>query len=253
MNWEEKDWMIEDLNFAAKRKVNNKSSWRIPHIIGAFYSTKMNRTVEYESLAEYFFYLFLEIDKQTKRYYTQPIEVDIPYIDKERNKKSWIHVPDVLIFRQGAIPKLVQIKGANSNLESERLKIVNRFCVKYANLKGWDYKIIYPKALPKEILRNIRFLSSYTKKRSYYDTIIDEAIERLRFHESMTIYELAYSFIAKTDVYQVIPSIYFLIATGVIYADLASPINTESIIYLCARSNNMDMCDIGEKLINEGS
>ena len=63
MNYKNKTWEQEDKEFYPKRKVNNKASWKIHHIIGSFYSERMARIVEYESMGEYIFYSILELDK----------------------------------------------------------------------------------------------------------------------------------------------------------------------------------------------
>ncbi|MGF9645011.1 hypothetical protein AAIH69_18590 [Paenibacillus sp. MABNS29] len=110
--WNNKNWLQEDQEFSPKRRVDNKISWQRPHIIGSFHSRKMKRTVECHSLNECLFYYFLEVDVSTLYYYVQPVEVPIPYKTKKLEKKFWLHVPDVLVFRNGYPPLLYQIKEA---------------------------------------------------------------------------------------------------------------------------------------------
>ncbi len=52
MHWIGKSWEKEDVEFAPKRKADNKDSKQRPHVIGAFHSHKMNLIAEYESLTE---------------------------------------------------------------------------------------------------------------------------------------------------------------------------------------------------------
>jgi hypothetical protein len=52
------------------------------------------------------------MDVSTLYYYVQPVEVPIPYKTKKLEKKFWLHVPDVLVFRNGYPPLLYQIKEA---------------------------------------------------------------------------------------------------------------------------------------------
>jgi hypothetical protein len=81
VNWDKKSWEFEDIKYAPKRKVQNKISWRKPHLIGSFYSHKMKVVVEYESLNEYIFYCLLELDKKTIKYYVQQVKIIINTIN----------------------------------------------------------------------------------------------------------------------------------------------------------------------------
>lgn len=54
-NWLNKTWEKEDIEFAPKRKVNNKQSRYIHHNSGYLYSLKMKRHVGYESLCYFIF------------------------------------------------------------------------------------------------------------------------------------------------------------------------------------------------------
>lgn len=93
------NWAEEDKLFMPKRKVNNRNSYSHPHIISSFYSQKMQRVVEYESLGERLFYYYLELDHALIRYYVQPVEVPMP--KKNDLEDPWFHIPDELVFRIG--------------------------------------------------------------------------------------------------------------------------------------------------------
>jgi hypothetical protein len=68
-------WEEYDMKFKPKRKVNNKSSNALLHIMCTFHSSKMNRSIEYESINEFILYSILELDRNTLRYYVQPLEI----------------------------------------------------------------------------------------------------------------------------------------------------------------------------------
>jgi hypothetical protein len=55
------NWKEEEMDYFPKRRVNNKLSWKIHHLMGSFYSNKMKRTIEYESMGECLFYYTLEL------------------------------------------------------------------------------------------------------------------------------------------------------------------------------------------------
>lgn len=227
MDYSKNTWKMEDIKYSPKRKVNNRASRRMPHIMGAFYADKMERVVEYESLNESIFCFLLEIDRFTKRYYVQPVEVPIIHINEKREKEHWIHVPDVLVFRQGLKPQLFQIKDT-SYIEDEKSRLVNHFCEKYCMLQNWEYHIIQPKQLSAVIIKNLRFLVGFTSKRSYYDYWIPELIYRLSLFEKVEIFDFAKSFSDKINTLQVLPMIYHLIAIGEFEVDIKMEIGWSS-------------------------
>lgn len=220
-------WENEDIEFLPKRKVNNKGSWNRAYIIGTFYSNKMKKEIEYESLNEFIFYAFLELDVKTIRYYVQPLEIDISYIDSDGNKKTWSHIPDVLVFRQDMFPTIYQIKDPKST-ETDKLRLINKACFKYAGSRHWEYRVIYPKTLPKNFINNINFLFGFLKKRKSYDLWTSKLIERLTNLQRVSISDLATSFSEEIDPLLILPIVYHLIATGIFYVDLYVKINEYS-------------------------
>lgn len=77
----------------------------------------MNRVVEYHSLNECLFFFLLELDSSTVRYYVQQINMGIQFFDDQGNKKTWSYVPDVLVFKNGFVPLLYQIKEEIDQLQ----------------------------------------------------------------------------------------------------------------------------------------
>ncbi|WDL98898.1 hypothetical protein [Alicyclobacillus sp. ALC3] len=198
MHWIGKAWEKEDVEFAPKRKVDNRDSKQRPHVIGAFHSHKMNVVAEYESLTEWAFYSLLELERDTVRYYVQPVRIHVPYTDDFGNLKSWTHVPDVLVFREGSIPHLYQTKESPDDSEA-KLKIIDKACERYATSHGWNYTVIYPKSLPKVVSRNIDLLAGFTKKRRWFESYAPQIISKLRFIGRASITELSQSFIPQYD------------------------------------------------------
>lgn len=226
MDWTSKSWNEEDEQFSPKRKVDNKLSWIIHHLIGSFHSVKMDRTVMYESLGECLFYFYLELDHSVMRYYDQPVEVKFRSLKKDGDIKEWVHVPDVLVFRNGSTPFLYQIKENPSNTPKHEL--INRRCIGYANEKGWVYKVIYPKQIPKTILRNIKFLHASLKNRKWFDEWIPIVVMRLKYLRTITILDLAKSFSPEISPLFVLPVIYHLIAKGVFTTNIYQEIDEYS-------------------------
>ncbi|HEY2492284.1 MAG TPA: TnsA endonuclease N-terminal domain-containing protein [Paenibacillus sp.] len=231
MDWGMECWERKDELYAPKRKVNNRGSKQHPHIIVGFYSEKMDRSIEYESLAERLYYYFLELDHEVKRYYVQPVEVPIPVGDKKSEDKFWMHVPDVLVFRQGSIPLLYQVKS-EENSDDLRLQVKNHYCELYADRNNWKYHVIYPKTLPPTLQRNIRFLKGFLKERYYYDKWRQITIHRLSILGNTTIQSLSESLKDHTDPLLIKPLIFHLIAHGFINLDVQREINSRSEIHL---------------------
>lgn len=240
------EWEWEDRLYAPKRSVNNKSSKKIPHSKGLFYSNKMERTVEYESLAECLFYFMLELDPGTTRYYVQPVEIEIPFYNKERDLCSWPHIPDVLVFRSQKQPCLFQIKASRDDVS--QIDHINKCCKRHADQQGWTYRVVYPKELTNDFRYNLNFLMSFTRKSPYYQEFIDEILDKLTFYQSIPIDELAASFRMKINPMFLLPVIYFLIGRGDIKADFHQKITTQSKISLAD-----EVLTIGDFFLEEGN
>lgn len=238
MHWIGKSWEKENVEFAPKRKVDNKGSRKRPHVIGAFHSHMMNVVVEYESLNEWAFYSLLELDTNTVRYYVQPVQIHVPYTDDVGNLKSWLHVSDVLVFREGSIPHLYQIKESPNNSD-KKLKIINKACEKYAASRGWGYTVIYPKSLPKVVSMNIDLLAGFTKTRKWFHSYSPQVISKLRFVGEASITELSQSFIPQYDPLLVLPVIYHLIATGYLWVNIDEPITEYSTVRILSETNQL--------------
>lgn len=215
------DWHKIDDTFSPKRKVKNTFAGKFPHMIGSFFSEKNKRNVEYESLSENYAFSLFELDPQVVRYYVQPIEIQVPYIDKNGIKKAWNHHPDVLVFRQGSCPHLFQIKNTKELILNQKHEVIDKTCLRYAYSQGWMYYTVHPKEMSETVLTNIKFLSGFLKKRNGYDSIIPELINKIESDNILNIAELVQKSNLGVDSYQLLPAVYHLIAINTFYFDLA--------------------------------
>ncbi|WP_025693121.1 PDDEXK family nuclease [Paenibacillus zanthoxyli] len=225
MEWKNRIWVNEDNLYSPKRKVNNRRSHFHPHIIGSFFSQKNLRPVEYESLSERLFYYYLELDSEVIRYYVQPIEV--PIYD---GKEEWIHIPDVLVFKQRFNPLLYQVKLEPEETPNEHVEICNRYCRAYVLEENWEYHVIYPKELPETLSYNLRLLKGFLKERKYYPQWCESINYRLCCIESCSIENLASTFTDAIDPLLIKPLIFHLIAKGTFLTDVNEKITSQSII-----------------------
>jgi hypothetical protein len=239
MDCENTNWKEYDGIYYPKRKVNNHASWKIHHMIGVFYSNKMETAVEYESFGELLAYFLFDIDKLVLRYYVQPIKVDIPTFKENGEKTTWSHIPDVLVFRNGSNPILYQIKDPECD-PPKNFELINEKCLKYANERNWVYKVIYPKLMPKVVCSNIELISSRTKKRNYYDNWIPEVIYRLKVENVISIMDLALSFKTRINPVMILPIIYYLISKGILKVDMFQVVNQYSKVTINNGQNDFD-------------
>ncbi|MBT2716958.1 TnsA endonuclease N-terminal domain-containing protein [Bacillus sp. ISL-57] len=241
MDWTNYTWENEDKLYSPKRKVNNKRSHFIKHLSGFLPSYKMNRSqIGYESFwGECLFYYYLELDPQIIRYYEQPIEVPIVTLNENNEIKVWTHVPDVLVFRQGYKPLIIQIKG--SDKEVKQLPHIERACNEFAAARDWSYITIYPKQLPDVIKSNILFLSNYMRPRSYFVKWEQELLQKLLYRTEISVIELAKGFSSKGDYRVILPLIYHLIAKGKLKVNINIDINDKSIVQLGNISDDLKL------------
>jgi hypothetical protein len=246
--WSNQDWTEADKLFYPKRRVDNKISWIRPHIIGGFKSRRMNRTVEYHSLNECFFYYYLEQNKEIMRYYVQPVEVPIPVIKKTGEKKAWNHVPDVLFFENFSKPILTQIKESPDDV-GESFEQCNKRCELMALEKGWKYEVIYPKSLPDIALSNIDYFHGFLRERSYYRQLKNDVLFKVRFDQPISRGQLAKSFCSKYHPNEVKPLISYLIAKGELVVNMFERMTDNSMI---RAANETDGHFIGNLLYGKG-
>ncbi|KRE48404.1 hypothetical protein [Paenibacillus sp. Soil724D2] len=232
-NWStKKDWSKEDKLYSRKRNVSNKGSREFEHLIGTIYSHKMNRGVQYESFwGECLFYYLLELDPLTIRYYEQPVIVPINRLTKDHLLKEEGHVPDVLTFRDGLRPNLIQIKGGNKKVE-QKLNLF-KACEDFAKEQGWEYSLVNPKVtIPEIIKENILWLVNYLRPREYFSDLIPEVNRRVKYLHKVEVIRLAKSFEPKVDYRHVLPLIFHLIAAGSLSTNINKKIDHSSEVSL---------------------
>lgn len=230
MDWlSKKNWDKEDKLYSPKRTVNNKGSRTFEHIIGSLPSKKMDRHIPYESLwGEALFYYILELDRQVVRYYPQPVEVPTTSVNKDLIIRKTAHVPDTLIFRQGSVPLLFQVKGGDTFIEQS--PHIYSACIEYCRERKWRYSIVRPKTLPKVVKDNILFIMHYRNPRPGFNMWIPEVLKKSEFFNNPTIIYLAKSFMSKADYRDILPVIYHLIFLGKLKVNICEPLNEHSVV-----------------------
>lgn len=218
--------------FSPVRKVNNKKSRQVPHSTGSFYSFKMKKEIAYESLSECYFYFFLDLNNAVKEYYPQPIKIKMPHYNGDGDIGYWEHVPDALVFWNipERKPTLYQIKY-EADFDDKKQKIINRSCLYSAKKNNWEYEVIEMKEVNRILIKNIKFLHSHLKERNYFREIIPFINEMVNFENEITIKSISTKLSSTYSELFVIPTIYYLLATGALTTDLLKPITVESRVF----------------------
>lgn len=225
-------------NHHAKRKVNNKNSENMPHIKNAFYSNKTQEIINFESFRENVIGKIAELSTIVEKYYAQSEEVSVMVYDSNGELKPWPHVPDLLVYCQGLIPCLYQIKAEESKPEknpAKKMENINRACQHYVRDKGWEYKVIYPFELDAILRNNIELLFSYRNNANY--TVSNTIKSLLGATGEMSIDSLLSLCESEADGNIVPAAIYYEIAVGNLYVDLLEPIMHNSMVRLKQESD----------------
>ncbi|WP_374097479.1 sigma factor-like helix-turn-helix DNA-binding protein [Jeotgalibacillus sp. JSM ZJ347] len=115
-----------------KRTVNHSST----HYSGSFYSAKNNKEIEYESLLEYNFCMYLEEVDKVIAYVHQPVKINYRFENGDH-----VYYPDFLVVLEDGSAVLVEIKGRNRMALFKNLIKFNALH-RYCEFKGLGYLII---------------------------------------------------------------------------------------------------------------
>jgi hypothetical protein len=226
-----------------KRRVNNRDSKHIHHVISSYISPLMNRLVECESQAEEIFFSMLEMSPNSvEEYFHQPVEVPVKvYGPNGVLVDAYNHYPDVLIFfrEESDKPWLVQVKGEKTIREPSP-EDVNKFraCEQYAKDEGWIFKVVYPYAMDEALQLNIKKLFPYLKSERVDEAISEMIFRTLERHQVMTLGEL--SRIGEPSICRkkVLPVILHELALGNLCTDFHKRIGMRSNIRIALLSDN---------------
>lgn len=225
--------MEKNNEFSPVRKVGNRHSRKVPHLKGSFFSFKLDKVIEYESLSESIFYLFLELNQNVSTYYPQPLKIKVPYFTEGGEVCFWDHVPDVLVF-WGMVdrrPTLYQIKY-KADTADRKQQLINNSCKKYTKEKNWIYKVVEIEGISKCISKNMQFIFGHLKERKYYKEITPIIEQIVAKREVTSIHDVIKSLESQYSEMFIIPTLYHLIAKGVLLVDLTEIINDRSMIRL---------------------
>lgn len=250
MDWSDKgSWEMEDQEYRAKRKANNKNSFYHRHMFGVYQGYKMQRGMRYESNNEKLFFFLLDLAPEVIRFYEQPVEIPVRFLSERGVIKESIHVPDVLVFRENHVPWLIQIKEPDPKLlEDISFLKLQEICKDFARSKGWEYSVLYPKNIPIHLQKNIKFLVNFLHLDNIPVDLVNRIQSFLHYRRSTSILELSEFYQPDYQPYQAKPVIFHMIAKSILSTDLSVPITSMSVVTI----NNAGATGIS-KYLEKGS
>ena len=192
--------------------------------------------IVFESTLERDLLTLLDFDGNVLTYDVQPVTV--PWID--RNGKERIYTPDVLIQYR---PRSCSYSYKDTILcevkyRSDLLKRWNEFypkfkaAIRYANDRGWRFKILTDQEIRTHYMENARFLLPYLNQE------LDDSHARMLLQRLVDLREtsiqglIASVFNDKWSQAELIPSVWYLIATRRIAVNLHEPLTMSSTVWL---------------------
>jgi len=215
--------------YSAVRKVNNKNSRNVPHSSGYFYSFKMKSEIPYESLSECYFYYFLDSNPLVKTFHPQPLKVAVPFLNEEGDVDYWEHVPDVLVFWESeeSIPTLYQVKY-EEKLDDRKQQLSDKECVKYCEKNNWKYEVVEIVKVDKTVIKNLKFLHGFIKNKQFYKDTSPLIEELMYTYGEMSIDNICVKLQEDYNELYLLPTIYYLVATGKLTINLFELIGRNS-------------------------
>src|SRR6266481_2939648 len=199
-------------------------------VTGTFSSAKNGKSLGYESLLERDLMILLEFDDSVQSFEEQPVK--IPLVINGKKLKSY--VPDILIHHfptpAGATwrPVLGEVKDTN-DLKKHQAEYAPKFeaAVRYAEERGWEWRIFTEKNIRTPYLDNLKFLREYHSSEPA-PALLQEVISFFQnLRGTITVAALLQKLcVTEESTLYTAPAIWHLLATKRITADLKTPLST---------------------------
>lgn len=201
-------------------------------VTGTFSSAKNGKSLGYESLLEQDLMILLEFDDMVGSFEEQPVKVSLQI----KGKKVKPYVPDILIHHlptsTGETWRSVlgEVKDTR-DLKKNKEKYAPKFeaAARFAEEKGWEWRIFTEKEIRTPYLNNLKFLRRYfhEKPDSTQVQTIFEFIQRMGNPISV---EALLKKLCPTEeaLLHMVPAIWHLVATKRIATDLQKPLTMKS-------------------------
>lgn len=176
--------------------------------------------------------ILLEFDDTVERFEEQPVKVPVVV----NGKKLKPYVPDILIHYfplesgEARRPVLGEVKKTE-DLKKNKEKYAPKFdaASRYAVEQGWEWHIFTEKEIRTPYLDNLKFLRQYHSEEPD-DELVQEVIRHFQNARDPVTAGLLLQKLCPNEsrILQISPTIWYLIATKHIMADLKKPLTMKS-------------------------
>ncbi len=206
------------------RKIPIKSK----SLSGLFSSIKNGRQVAFESALERDFIVLQEFSPEVARYEEQPLHIPIQKPDGRVGK----YTPDFLVWYHdpGRKTALVEIKY-ESQLREQASELAPAFeaANRHAAENGLEFQVVTDLPIRIPLLKNAKFLLPF-RNHPPPSLLVGQVMQAVATGRSLIVAELVKTVAVKTNAEpaEVIPCIWFLVATFRLHVELTQPITMKS-------------------------
>jgi len=193
------------------------------NVTGIHSSSKSEDRAMFESTLERDFITTLELLDEVSHFEVQPVKIE--WVDD--NGKNRSYTPDVLYSRKtpsGNEKILVEVKY-RSDLKKDWIDLKPKFkaAIRFAKSQGWKFKIMTEIEIRTPFLKNAKFLRPFLREGARNEgdmTLIDGKLKELK---QSTPNDLLVALASNDwDKAVLLPTLWYLVATNQIAADLIS-------------------------------
>ncbi len=181
-------------------------------VTGRFFSFKLNRIVECESLLEMNFCYLLEFDKDVVEYEEQPETFIL---------NGFRYTPDFRVVYANGATEFVEVKPFCKVPEyREKFRLIEN----HLREKGFRFRVWTEEDFNPVYLDNLKFLYRYIQQPSGYEMYAERVLSIIREAGKARIEDIIAVFPEK-EIAEILPVIWHMIARNIIRADLNKPLN----------------------------
>jgi hypothetical protein len=187
---------------------------------GWYWSATTSRLVAYESRLELARILLADFDPAVTVMAAQPFQLS--GLDGGRVRR---HVPDLLLRNASGLVTVVDVKPRH-RLDSPEVQAVFLWTERVVAARGWAFEVW--SGTDATLLENVRFLAGYRRRATIEEGLLALALGLAG--QCRTIGALEFALRPHAPASKIRPAILHLLWTGVLQADLSSPLATETAI-----------------------
>jgi hypothetical protein len=192
----------------------------------------------FESTLERDLFLLLEFDPNVRFFEEQPVRIE--YQDEQGKQRSY--TPDVLVTYHSTLdapwphrPELLEVKY-ESELKAKAQELQPKFeaAEAYVLRHDWQFRVATERDIRTPRLQNVRLLLPY--RTALADELSEARLLHFLDEEGPQELDALLRAVASTDEARAValPSVWRLLATGTVFADLDQPIGLRTLLHLYA-------------------